>query len=57
MSADGHYSGKEGVLQDLVYVVQTDSGQATLTPEEFAAQYGWKNDPSQVHLTAPAQDQ
>ena len=38
---------------ELVHVVQTDDDrQITLTPQEFAEQYGWKNDPSQVRLDA-----
>jgi hypothetical protein len=28
-----------------------DGGQVTLTPEEFAQKYGWKNDPERVRLT------
>lgn len=36
---------------DLV-VVETDAGQELLSPEEFSAKYGWKNDPSQVPLPA-----
>ncbi|HUT36385.1 MAG TPA: hypothetical protein VNE39_23060 [Planctomycetota bacterium] len=32
----------------LVYVVQTDEGQETLTPREMEAKYGWKNDPSRA---------
>ena len=47
---DGHYRGTPEVEQELVYVVQTDRGQQTLTPEEFAAKYGWMNDPRRVRL-------
>jgi hypothetical protein len=32
------------------YVVQTDTGQETLSPEEFRKKYGWKNDPERVRL-------
>lgn len=39
------------VDQTLVYVAQTGAGQETLTPEQFAAKYGWKNDPERVRLT------
>jgi WD40 repeat protein len=47
----GHYHGPEGVEEDLVYVALTDAGeQLTLTPAEFAAKYGWKNDPARVQL-------
>jgi hypothetical protein len=34
----------------LAYVVQTDQGQETLSPQEFAKKYGWKNDPERVRL-------
>jgi len=37
--------------ENLVYIVQTDDGQYTLTPDEFAQRFGWKNDPSKVTLT------
>ena len=36
----------------MVHIVQTDQGQETLTPEEFAKKYGWKNDPERVRLVA-----
>ncbi len=50
-SPDGHYTGSRNVERDLVYVVQTDDGvQHTLTPADFAAKYGWKNDPERVRL-------
>jgi hypothetical protein len=51
VGATGHYRCTPGVERDLVYVVQTDRGQETLTPEEFARKYGWKNDPEQVRPT------
>ena len=38
-------AGSPGVEKEFVYVVQTDTGQETLAPEEFALKYGWKNDP------------
>jgi WD40 repeat protein/serine/threonine protein kinase len=50
VTASGHYRGSPGLERDLVYVVQTDKGQETLTPEQFAQRYGWKNDPTRVHL-------
>jgi WD40 repeat protein/serine/threonine protein kinase len=53
VSADGHYRGSPQVERHLVYVVQTDHGQETLTPDEFAKRYGWKNDPERVRLTDP----
>jgi WD40 repeat protein len=48
ISSDGHHRGSPRVEQNLVYVVQTDAGQETLSPEQFAEQFGWKNDPSKV---------
>jgi formylglycine-generating enzyme required for sulfatase activity/WD40 repeat protein len=51
LSPDGHYTGSPGVEKEFVYVVLTDTGeQLTLTPAEFAAKYGWKNDPARVQL-------
>jgi hypothetical protein len=50
ISANGHYCGSPHVERMLVYVVQTDQGQETLTPEEFSKKYGWKNDPERVVL-------
>ena len=44
LSADGHYRGTPQAEQELVYVVQTDSGQETLSPGEFSSRYGWKNE-------------
>jgi WD40 repeat protein/tRNA A-37 threonylcarbamoyl transferase component Bud32 len=48
ISATGHYVGSGNVEDELVYVVQTDGGQFTLTPAEFAHQYKWKNEPGDV---------
>jgi WD40 repeat protein len=50
ISPHGHCGGAAGVGEELVYVVQTDRGQATLTPEVFAKEYGWTNDPTQCDL-------
>jgi hypothetical protein len=50
VSPEGHYSATSDVEKDLAYVVQTDEGQFTLTPAEFADEYGWKNDPEKVRL-------
>jgi WD40 repeat protein/tRNA A-37 threonylcarbamoyl transferase component Bud32 len=49
---DGHYDGPPGIESELVYVVQTESGQETLSPQQFAEKYQWKNDPQRVR-TAP----
>ena len=56
ITPDGHYAGPPGVEEKLVYVVETDKGQDTLTPAEFSKQYGWKNDPSRVWLFPPDDD-
>ena len=53
LSADGYYRCENAKVEDeLVYVVQTDAGQQTLTPQEFAAKYGRKNDPEKARLDA-----
>jgi serine/threonine protein kinase/WD40 repeat protein len=51
ISPDGHYRATPEAEKTLVYVVETDKGQELLSPEEFAAKYGWKNDPDKVRLT------
>lgn len=48
VSPTGHFRGTPGLERELVYVVETDAGQETLTPEQFAAKFAWKNDPAQV---------
>jgi WD40 repeat protein len=53
ISAGGHYQGPEGIEDEIVYVVQTDKGQETLRPAEFAKRFSWKNDPSQALLAPP----
>jgi WD40 repeat protein len=50
ISPDGHYRPGPGSKEEPVYVVQTKSGQETLTAEEFARKYGWKNEPDRVRL-------
>jgi WD40 repeat protein len=45
VSPEGHFRASPRAERELVYVVQTDTGQETLTPAEFAAKYVWKNDP------------
>ena len=44
----GHWQGAPGLEKEIVYVVQTEHGQETLAPQEFAKRYGWKNDPSKA---------
>jgi len=53
LSPAGHWRGSPEVEKELVYVVQTDEGQAMLTPKEFAQEYNWKNDPEQVGTEPP----
>jgi hypothetical protein len=50
LSPGGHFRATKGVdpERELVYVVQTAAGQQALTPSQFAAEYGWKNDPDKV---------
>jgi WD40 repeat protein len=51
VSADGHYSGP---TEEVMYVVETEKGQETFSPEEFAVRFGWKNDPGRALLSRPA---
>jgi len=44
----GHYRASPETAAELVYLVQTDSGQQMLSPDQFAEKYGWKNDPALV---------
>jgi hypothetical protein len=48
VSPDGHYAGPPDMEKRIVYVIQTEQGQDSLTPEELAKKYGWKNDPTKV---------
>jgi WD40 repeat protein len=54
VSADGHYSGPPAIREELVYVVETEHGQETLSPDEFAKRFGWKNDPARAQLSRSA---
>lgn len=55
VNPEGHYVATPEIEEDLVYVVQTDSGeQLTLAPADFAKKYGWKNDPQKVRLNLGA---
>jgi WD40 repeat protein len=54
VSVDGHFNGPATLGEELVYVVETDKGQETLAPEEFARRFGWKNDPGRASLSRPA---
>lgn len=48
VTAEGHYMGSLGVEKMLVAVAQTDAGQEVLEPAQFAARFGWVNDPGRV---------
>lgn len=48
ISADGHWRGDSEHAPDLVYVAQTPEGQLTLSPEDFATRYRWRNNPARV---------
>lgn len=50
----GHYAVTGGTDDEVVYVVQTESGQQTLSPPEFAARYAWKNEPARAKFAFPA---
>ena len=57
LSPVGHYRAAENVNDDLIYVALTDDGrQRTLTPSEFAEQFGWRNDPLRVSLIGMSTD-
>ena len=52
VSPEGHWRGSVGVEQRLVYLVEDEAGcQSTLRPAEFAARYGWNNDPIRVRMS------
>jgi WD40 repeat protein len=46
----GAYRTAPDFESEVVCVVQTAEGQQALRPAEFAARFGWKNDPDQVRL-------
>jgi WD40 repeat protein/serine/threonine protein kinase len=50
VSPEGHFRGPPQVEKQLVYVVQTDHGQETFSPQEFTKKYRWRNDPQKVRL-------
>ncbi len=51
VSREGHVAASPGAEAPWVYVALTEAGEyQTLAPEEFAARYGWKNDPSKVQI-------
>ncbi len=49
---NGHYRSSEGIESEIVYVaLELDGSQKTYSPKEFAARFGWKNDPTQATLS------
>ncbi len=52
ISPEGHCDGSYQ-SGDIAYIVQTPNGQAMLDEQQFATQYGWKNDPGKL---APGQN-
>jgi hypothetical protein len=55
LSPEGHVQCSPGMSEDVVYVALADDGrQLTLRPAEFAATYGWKNDPGRIRLSSAA---
>ncbi len=41
-------------LEQIVYVALLDDGsQVTLSPDAFAAKFGWQNDPNRAYLLGP----
>jgi len=50
LSTDGFWKADSQKPIDLVYVAQTDQGQVTLPPDEFASRFHWKNNPAKVKM-------
>ena len=51
ISSDGHWRCDPDKSPNLVYIAQTLDRQVTLAPAEFAAKFGWRNNPVRVKLT------
>jgi hypothetical protein len=48
---EGHFKCDRDCAHELLYVAELDDGsQVTLSTEEFAKRFGWKNDPSKATL-------
>ena len=48
LSPQGHWRGSPQAEAEIIYVVQTETGQQSFTPAEFADKYNWTNDPTQT---------
>ena len=46
LSSQGHWRGSTQTQAELIYVVQTETGQQFFAPAEFADKYNWTNDPN-----------
>jgi len=56
MNAAGDYRGPPEIADHLFYVVKTAEALVTLSPAEFKSQYGWINEPWQVGLYKPGDE-
>jgi len=56
INAAGDYRGPPKIADHLSYVVQTSEAQMTLSPADFKSQYGWINEPWQVGLYKPGDE-
>lgn len=51
IGADGHVRSDKPLSESaLLYVVDLESGQEVLTPDQFSARFAWRNDPDQVRM-------
>ncbi len=50
LSPDGHLQAGPEFDTQIVYVIQTEEGQQTLTANDFTKKYMWKNDPQKARM-------
>jgi WD40 repeat protein len=50
LTTDGYWRADSRQQVDLVYVAQTEQGQLTLSPDDFASRFHWKNVPTKVKM-------
>ncbi len=53
IAPSGHYRASPRADELLAYVIETADGQETLSREQFAERFGWKNDPAWATKVAP----
>ncbi len=55
VSPEGHYKAFGLGADDLmIYIAETDAGELfALSPKEFAAKFGWRNNPTKVKIEMP----